>query len=226
MDFTFGIITGGNDDMINTIITTIEDEHIPNYEIIIVGQCGVERDNCQIVDFAENHGLAWITKKKNIITGLAKYENVVYLHDYIKLERDWYEGQLKAGNDFYVRMDKVINYDGTRYRDWCIWPHNKNGMDELIGRDCLIPYELTHLSKYMYISGSYWIAKKDVMVEFPLDEKLKWGQGEDVYWSMDVRDKYAFDMNINSSVKLMKRGKDKIFFEPNEEKVNMLKAYE
>ena len=38
MNFTFGIITGGNNElMINDIINSIENENIPNYEIIVVG---------------------------------------------------------------------------------------------------------------------------------------------------------------------------------------------
>jgi len=225
MDFTFGIITGGNDDMINIIIDSIEKEDIPNYEIIIVGHCGVDRKNTKLIPFDENVRRAWITKKKNEITKAATYENVVYLHDYIKLEEGWYKGQLKAGNDFSIRMDKIIDNNGARYRDWCIWPHNGNDMDTFIGRDCLIPYEITNLSEYMYISGSYWISKKDIMIEFPLNEALTWGQGEDVQWSKEVRLKYDFDMNTNSTVKLMKSGKDKVFNEPNEDKVTTLKNY-
>ena len=75
----------------------------------------------------------------------------------------------------------------------------------------------------MYISGSYWIAKKDVMQEFPLNENLLWGMGEDVLWSKEVRNVHSFNMNSNSSVKIMKTGKDRVFNEPNEEKINKLK---
>ena len=39
MDFSFGIITGGNNEsIINQIIDSIEYENIPNYEIIISGK--------------------------------------------------------------------------------------------------------------------------------------------------------------------------------------------
>jgi hypothetical protein len=96
-------------------------------------------------------------------------------------------------------------------------------MDDIIGKDCLIPYDMTHLSKYMYISGSYWVAKKDVMLEFPLDESLSWGEGEDVLWSKQVREKYKFNMNTNSSVFIIKGGKDRVFNEPNNNKINVLK---
>jgi hypothetical protein len=120
-------------------------------------------------------------------------------------------------------MDKIINNNGERFRDWCIWPRNNNHMDHIIGADCLIPYDITHLSKYMYISGSYWIAKKNVMTEFPLNESLSWGEGEDVLWSEQVRAKYEFNMNINSSVFIAKCFKDHVFNEPNSEKVEILK---
>jgi len=225
MDFTFGIITGGNDDMINTIIDSIEREEIPNYEIIIVGKCDLDRENCTIIPFDETIKRAWITRKKNVITNIAKYENIVYLHDYISLIEGWYEGQLEAGNEFKVRMDKIRNFNGERFRDWCLWCHNGNEMDSFIGRDCLIPYDITHLSKYIYISGSYWVAKRDVMLEFPLNEKLGWGEGEDVQWSKEVRVKYDFNMNVNSSVQIMKRGKDRVFNEPNTDKINALKGF-
>lgn len=224
MDFTFGIITaGGKESTINEIIDSIENENIPNYEIIIVGDCNIERKNTIVIDFDESLKRAWITKKKNIITKESNYENIVFLHDYIKLNEGWYNGHLKSGNDFSIRMDKIINYNGERFRDWCIWPHNHNEMDSFIGRDCLIPYTVKHLSKYMYISGSYWVAKKDIMEEYPLDERLSWGQGEDVLWSKIVREKYTFNMNTNSSVKIIKPNKDRVFNEPDVNKINKLR---
>ena len=52
MDFTFGIITGGeNDKMINEIIDSIENENIPNYEIIIVGNSNLVRKNTKLINF-------------------------------------------------------------------------------------------------------------------------------------------------------------------------------
>lgn len=227
MDFTFGIITGGGQEsFIDDIITSIENENIPNYEIIIVGNCNINRLNTNIINFDETIKSKWITRKKNIITENAKYENVVFMHDYIKLEVGWYNGQLIAGNNFNIRMDKIVNYDGSRFRDWCCWCHNPDeDFNKLIERDCLIPYDMTHLSKYMYISGSYWIAKKYIMQEFPLDENLGWGESEYVIWSMQVREKCIFDMNVNSTVKIMKPYKDRVFDEPNEITIKKLKDY-
>lgn len=94
-------------------------------------------------------------------------------------------------------------------------------MDELIGRDCIIPYNFSNLTKYMYISGTYWISKKNVMLEFPLNEKLSWGESEDVEWSKRVREKYIFEMNENSSVSFLKY-KDKVFNYASPETINKL----
>jgi hypothetical protein len=66
----------------------------------------------------------------------------------------------------------------------------------------------------MYFSGSYWVAKKEVMEEFPLNEDLLWGQSEDVEWSKRIREKYNFSINENSKVKLLKY-KYPIFFNCN-----------
>ena len=79
MDFSYGSITNGdNDNYINQIIDSIEIQNIPKYEIIIVGNTTVSRINTTIVPFDESVKSMWITKKKNLITLNAKYENLVF----------------------------------------------------------------------------------------------------------------------------------------------------
>lgn len=213
MKFTFGIITGGNNlSFIQTILDSIYSQ-IPEdcFQIVLVGGESIEYPNLLHIPFDENEKPMWITKKKNLITSNALYDNIVYTHDYIALEPGWYEGQLKKGDDFNIRMDKVINYDGSRFRDWCIWPENGEDLDNIIKRQCIMPYHINYMTKHMYISGSYWIAKKSVMIKYPLNEELIWGQGEDVEWSKTVREFYDFQMNENSSVRILKPHKDKVF---------------
>ena len=225
MKFTFGIITtGSSDDRINLIIDSIEQQNvsIPEYEIIIVGNSSVSRDRTRIISFDDNQKYDWITKKKNLITENAQYDNIVYSHDYIFYDSKWYEEWLKFGDDYKVCMNRILNEDETRYRDWCIWPYNGNFMDDIValnaeerqafpqradlmeGLQCLIPYNITNLSKYMYFSGAYWVGKKYIMGEFPLNEELSWSQGEDVEWSMRIREKYNFSINSKSIVRLLK----------------------
>ncbi|MHA2055826.1 MAG: hypothetical protein ACW99F_19835, partial [Candidatus Hodarchaeales archaeon] len=76
MNFTFGIVTSGLDDRVQIVIDSIEKLNIPEYEVIIVGNSNVQRDRTTIIPFNENERPAWITKKKNLITQHAKYENV------------------------------------------------------------------------------------------------------------------------------------------------------
>ena len=226
MKFTFGIITEGKSDQIlNKVIDSIEQQNIPEYEIIIVGNSLVSRNKTSVIPFDESIKNAWITKKKNIITENAKYENIVYSHDYVVFENDWYQGFLEFGEDYKICMNKIVNADYSRFRDWVIWPHNDNVTDEIVAvnRECIIPYDLTHLTKYQYISGTYWVAKKDVMIENPLDEKLSWGEAEDVIWSIQVRNKYKFSMNPYSTVRLLKF-KGVVFNFAEEETIKKLKS--
>ena len=74
----------------------------------------------------------------------------------------------------------------------------------------------------MYISGAYWVAKKKFMLENMLNEKLKWGQSEDVEWSIRVRKITDFTINERSVVKLMKY-KDRIFNEPTDSEISILR---
>lgn len=208
MDFTFGIVTSGTaDDYLNTIIDSIEKQNIKNYEVLIVGNSSVQRNKTTVIPFDENQRPAWITRKKNIITKNAKYENIVYAHDYISFSDNWYEGFLKFGNDFDLCMTKMTTLDGLRFRDWCICPWENAGILNIVGPSfkCILPYDENRFKEHMYFSGSYWVSKKEVMLQFPLDENLVWGQGEDVYWSLQVSKKYEFSMNVESEVKLIKQ---------------------
>ena len=96
MSITFGIITGGGqDNFIGQIIDSIEEQKIQEYEIIVVGSFHIPREKTIVLEFPEHIVPSWITKKKNIIGQIAKYDTLVFLHDYVKLEKGWYEGFLQ-----------------------------------------------------------------------------------------------------------------------------------
>ena len=194
MDWTFGIITGGGQEsFINTIITSIENQNIEKdkYEILIVGNCNIKRNNTTVISFNESIKPMWVTKKKNIITEKSKFENTVYLHDYVSFEPNWYSNFVNFGEDWDVCMNRINNIDNTRYRDWILWLPK------------LFPYHDHSKIKEMYISGAYFCAKKQFMLKYPLDETLIWGQGEDVEWSLRSREIWNYKCNPNSIVKLL-----------------------
>lgn len=222
MDFTFGIITNGsNDEYINIIIESIKKNNIPNYEIIIVGNTTIMdkgEDTIRIFNFDESIKPGWITRKKNIITENAKYDNVVLLHDYIKFNDDWYEGFLKYGEDYQWCITPIVNIHNVRFRDYTLYPYNigHNGyscispaeIDEYFNDYCLLPYHFENnlkINKYMYISGSYYVIKKSIANMFPLDENLGHCQGEDVEYSKRLNNYgIIIKCNPNSKVTLLK----------------------
>ncbi len=216
MDFTFGVITSGNDEEnLQKCISSIHDLNIPLYEIVIVGNTKLKDKKTKIISFDEKPKRdiyfrkrgGWITKKKNIITQEANYENIVYCHDYISFNNEWYKGFQKFGDDFDVCMTKIVNKDQSRYRDWVLWPHNGSNVDKVIetNRMCLLPYSETDLVSLMYISGAYWVGKKQFMEANPLNEKLCWGEAEDVEWSMRIRKVAKYVINSLSEVRLLKQ---------------------
>ncbi len=227
MNFTFGIITPkiDNNENLNRVIDSIVcNMPFDKYEILVVSES--IRYHSRLIDktvrfipFDCEDQSGWITKPKNLITEEAFYDNIVYMHDYVTLEEGWYEGFEESGDDWDVCMNVVNNLDGSRYRDWCIWgveeghhprKHTINepwsdGM-EFYGQASMAPYDLESKSPYQfYASGAYWLAKKDVMMKYPLDETLIWGEGEDVEWSLRTFPHVSYKMNTKSSVKLLKQ---------------------
>ncbi len=211
MEITFGIITIGNDNFISQMIQSIEKQNIPVYEILIVGKCGISSKNTTIIPFDEKVKQAWITRKKNLITKYAKYDTIVYMHDYVVLNDGWYKGMEQCA-EFDILITPILNANGRRFRDWALCPlfiegkYGKHPVNYDWNKGCLLPYDFSSktLNSYIYISGAYFIAKKYVMQEFPLNEKLSWGQGEDVEWCSLVSPKYTFSCNPNSSVRFLK----------------------
>lgn len=220
MDFTFGIVTDGNGDhYIQTVIESIEKNNIPNYEIIIVGNTKIiNTELIKTIPFDETVYVGWITKKKNIIAENAKYENIVLLHDYVKLNDNWYNGFLQFGNtDFDWCITPIITIDGNRFRDYTLFPckvdylninYSPTDIDNYFEHHCLLPYDFVNnikTNKYMYISGAYYIIKKHIALKYKLDENLVWGRGEDVEISKRLHaNNIIIKCNRFSSVSLLK----------------------
>jgi len=195
MDFTFGIVTDGKD--IQGIVDSIHSQNIPNYEIIVIGNTDVK--GVIQIPFDETKPL---TKKKNLIAQLAKYENIVLLHDYVKFSPGWYEGFLTFGNSFQVCVNKIVSIDGQRFRDHVLFKECIPKIETLLPYGC----EITPaVSKLLYISGTYYVIKKKIALENPLDERLGWSQGEDVLFSQSLSKKgILIECNPFSTVTLTK----------------------
>jgi len=207
MNFTFGIITSGT--VGKLVIDSIKKQNMKNFEIIIVGgSLPALQDESSYYDGVRhikfNESLGKYTIKKNIITENSNFDNIVYMHDYYMLDDNWYDGFLNFGDDWDICMNVIENIDGTRFRDWCAWDDPDICFLDGGYHRIMLPSYSYNKTKYMYISGGYWISKKYVMKAEPLDESLGWGESEDVEWSKRVLPRYNYKMNIHSKVKLLK----------------------
>lgn len=212
MKLTFGICTSGQcPDMLEKVIRSIRDMDIPkdDYEIIIISSAIAEDIQPQIIEgniviygFNEKEGRPpWISRKKNLITKYAKFDVIVYLHDYIIFDKNWYSyiNQFSQNEVFDVAMNEIQNLDGSRFRDWMQWHGTLDN-----GRWELLDYSTTDKIKNMGISGSYWMASKQFMQDNPLDESRGWGQSEDVEHSLRCRQIWNYKFVPLAKVRFLK----------------------
>ena len=220
MNFSFCINTysGHGKDcgvFIPQIISSIEEQNIPNYEILICGDYQIERKNVRCIPFDESQRSGWITRKKNILTKEAQYNNLCFLHDYIYLLPNWYKGWLHFGSEWDAGLNVILNQDNTRFRDLIAFDdlenpgpkhfqHKNFPEDKSITTAPYLPdYKYKKFNK-TYISGSYFVIKKYLMEQEPFDEKLTHGLPEDIEFSMRIRNKYHLIFNTYCGVKLTK----------------------
>jgi len=199
-DWTFAITTDYSDiPRLAEIVKSIRDQKIPNYEIIFIGDgdtSELEGEDITHIPFDETVKPRWITRKKNILAQSANYENVVFMHDYHVFHRDWYYWFKNFDTEWDICSCPQFLMNGHRNpMDWSLW--DKPGH----GRAWALDYDDWTQTKYMYISGGFFITKKNVLIEEPLNEDLVWNEEEDVEWSYRVRDKYVMKCNKKSIVR-------------------------
>jgi hypothetical protein len=199
--WTFGIVTGFEDrQRLDEIINSIRNLSIPEYEILLIGGGGNEFSNSaedlRVIDFDESQKSKWITRKKNILAAEAKYENIVLMHDYHVFDKDWYVNFKSFGTDWEICSCPQYLITGARNpMEWSLWDKPDHG------RAWSLDYDDWSQTQYMYISGGFFIVKKHVLQEEPLDESRGWNEEEDVEWSMRVRNKYVMKCNGGSVVR-------------------------
>lgn len=196
MNWTIGIVTDGSqDERLQIVLDSIyksasltEDA----YEVIVCGNTRIQ--TCKVIPFDESVKPGWITRKKNLIAHFAKYKNLVLMHDYIAFDDNWFAGWHAFGPEraWDVCMNPIINLDGSRYRDFCLYPPRP------------VDYDDWTQTKDMYISGAYMVARKKYMLENPLNEELVWGAGEDWDHALRCRATWDYKCNKHSTVRLLK----------------------
>lgn len=200
--WSFVIVTGGScpDILCNSLESILKEfKGKDNYEIIVVGQ---NKDfpliNEHII-YKSYIGVnlipGWITYKKNIGVSMANYDKCVIMHDYIALGEGWLSGFDRFHQDFDVCTNRILFKDGRRGRDWTVYDYPHIGA-------ALLPYGKN--SEFIYISGAYFVVKTLFFLHNKLDESLRWGEAEDIEWSLRIRNNTRIVFNINSYCKFVK----------------------
>jgi hypothetical protein len=202
LEFTFAIITDWEvPGRVKEVIQNIQDQAgLRQYEILVIGG-----DDAQVMNhlqFEQNplvKGIPapheWITTKKNTAAYLARYNNIVLMHDYFLLENYWFDGYEEFGDDWDIcsNPQKLITGD-RHFTDWVVWDH------PILPRYQSLDYWDKSNTAFQYISGGYFLVKRKVLQDNPFNATMSQGSPEDVEWSLRVRDKYKIRCNPYSSV--------------------------
>lgn len=183
--WTFAMITKGErDKWIEEIIQAVHKQKVPHYEIIV---CGTYHDrdekNFTYIPFKERDDKGWITKKKNLMARIAKYENFFFIHDRIVLDKDWFKGMKKYGNCFELLCNRqTLRGEGIRAGDWLTYGTSTLGSPFAISK-----LDYKDWDEYIYMGGQLSIWKKSIWEKSPWNETLYWGE-EDVELTFRARD--------------------------------------
>lgn len=198
MKITFGITTDYTSiDRLKEVIQSIVDLNIPEYEILIIGDkehLTFDRisNNVRCILFDETIKPDWTTRKKNILCQEAQYENIVLMHDYYVFDKDWYNNMKQFTENVWwdiCSCQQILTNGKRHFTDWVTWD------DPIFPRYSALPYDEWTRAPFMYISGGFFLVKKQVALDNPFNEELIHGQAEDVEWSLRVRDKYRIVCN-------------------------------
>lgn len=204
MNLTFGILTAyENVDRLVEVVKSIKALNIPNAEIIVAGSYEF------IPSLMIEHGVravvtdGWITKKRNLVAKFAQHENLVLLHDYFLFDSAWHDEYVRFGDEWDVCSNPQFLLNGNRhFTDWVIWD------DPILPRYHSLCHDDWSHTKYQYISGGYFLVKRDFLRDNPFNEEMKPGSPEDVEWSLRIRDNAVMKCNPWSIVRHNKRHRD------------------
>lgn len=140
-----------------------------------------------------------ISGKKNLIARISSRKYLLIIHDYFSVEPLFFE-RFRDKPAFDVAIPRILNFDGTRFRDFTCWDHPLFPENE---RGALLPYEFSDFS-HLYISGGVVIVDKSFFLRNPFDRDLFWGEGEDVEWSLRIRKQARFLRIFEASIHSLK----------------------
>jgi hypothetical protein len=182
--WSFGIVSDGRkNNRVIEIINQIVQFSIPNFEILVCGPSPVEKlpEFVKVIDDIDLYfdDRIPISKKKNRIVKIAKYNNLILLHDRISFPVDWYKNISLHGNYFDCLCIRIIDEDTqlNRIQDWMGTSLDHYDFMKINPR--INNLEYTDWVPNWNINGGFMIIKKHLIERVKLNPYLHWGECED-----------------------------------------------
>jgi len=206
----FAFITNGKaDELVARGIESIVQQDLSDCEIMVVGNTSLKHPEVNFIPFDETMRNSWITRKKNLVAETSQKDVLVIMHDYFALTEEWTEERVRhlVDSDWEVAVTSIRNPDGSRYRDWLLWPfsHRFLRIPFVYTLGNLLPYTVDDLTDFMYINGSLMIVRRKFLLDNPLDESRGWGEGEDVEWSIRLRENWKVSFFESLTISCLKQ---------------------
>ncbi len=180
--WSFGVITNGKDfDLLDKLVSSIEKQKIPEYEIIVCGPnySSTNKNLINIGDISPKDIRAPICSKKNKIIDSTRFENVAIFHARYELPDLWFDKIKAFGNLFEILiLPSITRLERVRINDWSIFQQKFMAI--------YLP-KYNHYCEDWYAQGGVIISKRRILKEVPLNENLHWDEFEDVVFSNELK---------------------------------------
>lgn len=134
---------------------------------------GIKTELKQII-FNDPYEYGWITRKKNLICGQAKYSDIIVCHDRYEFSADFFDAFQRWGYGYGIASPKTVLKDGKRALDWAV----VRGLNYTWSEGGLLNFR--DYSRYSYVPGGVTMLRKSFWEKFPWAEDLFWNEHEDV----------------------------------------------
>lgn len=226
--WTFGIPVGPEEPtVLNYCVARILALNIDNFEIIL---CGMPHKDFKYFDKVKIVGTdipappVHITRKKNEIARASSKDNLCILHDRVLLPTNFVDAMEKFGDMFpFIGFQSIYFADSCnliprRYSDFGVLNRSLRHGDDLSYIDKEnIPYQMMEVGcayqhcqrtdfGLQYLTGSLYICKRELWLNYPQNEDYYWEEYEDIEFALRTSSKgipsiinpYSFTQSINS----------------------------
>lgn len=197
------VVSGGNNEnKLEKVIQSAAQAEIEEFELLIIGP----KPKLTLPDFAKHVEFTEsdvdprfpIVEKKNLCAKIAKYENLLIIHDRFFLSPSWGQAlrALRADWDVLVFPVEISDRPELSLQDWCAYSNpsrNQRDSEQLFEYFNTYPFKYSNLRHHSLESNEYdagvmscggsFAVRRSVLLETPIDSRLRWAEIEDGDWS-------------------------------------------